>query len=885
MKPKFEWSQRGDVSHSMDKSIGKQVFKIRGRTAATNFIEVPARTEEYAKSSGLALTGRFVYIQLRAVPHKLLTFHMDIITKERQLLRLSFSSMFSAPRFIGNLLRLPLTLGPEWTVLAIDVPAILEQESDGKFSADSFAMVKGFVLGATASVRGIYTSDQMYDPGTLPRDMALPLNSSNGATDKNWEDVYKWSWLPHAPGQSVAAPTEIPASPYQGKSKIDIPEDEDFENEQEQSNVMDSVGPPSPHSARVASAPVSASKVRAAAMAAATRDRSMSQKKQQRLENLREQHATGGERRHFQQRSVLGLQGASQTVQGAPKQTGAGSSSQSTSSQSTSKTRKPKTASRKIMGKESGGARGKTGTSMKSKSTARIPFSNSQRRREMAWSDRSSRAAVARSETEAITFGTRQREEQMVVNRMQVMTRAEELLQRAGIHMPKQDDAASQQTDSTKPLINVNESSSRLQRRLGGVYSGRAASQLQPDPILQLERVVGYTSGSKQSGTTTIDEQVGGPDLLWAMDSRHIVFASRCTIVVMEAAVDPPPNTDPTVADPPVPPPRQRFLTGHTNTVTTLAFNSDGSVLASGQTGGLGGGDGPASKNSANSSSPSLRLWHYASGTCLAMLPAHHQGLSSLSFSHDDRLLCSVGRDKLRRVQIIVWDVSKVHLGQQPAMVARQISDYDIRSIKFSPYEPRHLVSCGRENVRFWRISRGHLPARPAVLQQYARSATFTAVAFESMYGHGYSYTGAGTGAADAGSNGTSGAITKPTTRVQRHVFTSCASEGGLLLQMDYDECTLVGVYRLHDGPIHCLAINEGYCVTGAADKFLRVWPLDFSDYFIEAQHEGEVATVDISPVLLSSLHCCCHRCTTVLYSPYPLRVFVPVVIAGCCCH
>jgi WD40 repeat protein len=845
MKPNFEWSQRGDVSHAMDKSIGKQVFKIRGRTAATNFIEVPARSEEYAKSSGLALTGQFVYIQVRAVPQKLVTFHMDVITNERQLLRFSFSSMFSTPRFVGNLLRLPLALGSEWTVLAVDVPTILQQHTDGKFTSGSFSMVKGFVLGATASVRGIYTSDQIYDPESLPRDMSLPLNSSNSASGKSWQDVYKWAWLPHAPGKAVvaAAPTKLAASPKKNRSAV--AEGEDYENEQEQGNVMQSDGPPSPHSARVAAAPRSASKVRAAASAAASRDRSLSQRKQQRLQLLRDQHGASGERRHFAQQTVLGAQGLAQPVNavqegdvataGMPKET-----TQKLSGGSKSASRGSKSASRGSKSASRGGksaSRGGKSASRGSKSAVTtIPFSNSQRRRQQAWSDRSPREAVARGEVEAAAFGTRQREEQMTVNRMQVMSRAEELLQRAGIKMP---------AERTTPQNNTTPFSS--DRRLGGIYAARTDSLLQPDPILQLERVVGYTSGSKQSNMTS-DGQVGGPDLLWAMDSRHIVFASRCTIVVMEAAVDVASNADPSVPDPVTPPHRQRFLTGHTNTVTTLAFNSDGSILASGQAGGAAGDDTGSSGKNGVPSSPSLRLWHYASGTCLAMLPAHHMGLSALSFSHDDRLLCSVGRDKLRRVQIIVWDVSKVHLGQQPGMVARQISDFDIRCIKFSPYEPRHLVSCGRENVRFWRISRGHLPARPAVLQQYARSTTFTAVAFESMYGHGHTYTNAGAvGTSDKGT-GTAGV---PATRVQRHVYASCSSEGGLLLQMDYDECTLVGVYRLHDGPIHCLAINEGYCVTGAADKFLRVWPLDFSDYFIEAQHEGEVATVDISPVII----------------------------------
>ena len=44
------------------------------------------------------------------------------------------------------------------------------------------------------------------------------------------------------------------------------------------------------------------------------------------------------------------------------------------------------------------------------------------------------------------------------------------------------------------------------------------------------------------------------------------------------------------------------------------------------------------------------------------------------------------------------------------------------------------------------------------------------------------------------------------------------------------------------------VAINEGFCVTGSEDKYLRVWPLDFSDYFLEAEHEGPVQSVDVSP-------------------------------------
>ena len=46
---------------------------------------------------------------------------------------------------------------------------------------------------------------------------------------------------------------------------------------------------------------------------------------------------------------------------------------------------------------------------------------------------------------------------------------------------------------------------------------------------------------------------------------------------------------------------------------------------------------------------------------------------------------------------------------------------------------------------------------------------------------------------------------------------------------------------------IRTIAVNEGYCVTGSDDTFLRVWPLDFSDYILEAQHEGPVLSVNVS--------------------------------------
>ena len=53
--------------------------------------------------------------------------------------------------------------------------------------------------------------------------------------------------------------------------------------------------------------------------------------------------------------------------------------------------------------------------------------------------------------------------------------------------------------------------------------------------------------------------------------------------------------------------------------------------------------------------------------------------------------------------------------------------------------------------------------------------------------------------------------------------------------------------YQLHSGAICSLAIHSGYAVTGGSDSRLRIWPLDFSDFLLEAQHESTITSVCIS--------------------------------------
>ena len=54
-------------------------------------------------------------------------------------------------------------------------------------------------------------------------------------------------------------------------------------------------------------------------------------------------------------------------------------------------------------------------------------------------------------------------------------------------------------------------------------------------------------------------------------------------------------------------------------------------------------------------------------------------------------------------------------------------------------------------------------------------------------------------------------------------------------------------LYELHEGPIRSISISAGFAITGSDDCFLRVWPLEFDDYYMQARHQGSVVALDVS--------------------------------------
>ncbi len=60
------------------------------------------------------------------------------------------------------------------------------------------------------------------------------------------------------------------------------------------------------------------------------------------------------------------------------------------------------------------------------------------------------------------------------------------------------------------------------------------------------------------------------------------------------------------------------------------------------------------------------------------------------------------------------------------------MSEFNIISLKFSPIDNYKLISCGKQNIRFWRIKETrNIRGAAVVLNQYARDNVFTCLDFE----------------------------------------------------------------------------------------------------------------------------------------------------------
>lgn len=75
-------TKEGDVIDTIDKKLGKKIYKIQGTTSASNYVQTPCKTAKY---KSLGLTGKYNYIMMRTQTGKLFSTHLDFIVNDKNL--------------------------------------------------------------------------------------------------------------------------------------------------------------------------------------------------------------------------------------------------------------------------------------------------------------------------------------------------------------------------------------------------------------------------------------------------------------------------------------------------------------------------------------------------------------------------------------------------------------------------------------------------------------------------------------------------------------------------------------------------------------------------------------------------------------------------------
>ena len=366
--------------------------------------------------------------------------------------------------------------------------------------------------------------------------------------------------------------------------------------------------------------------------------------------------------------------------------------------------------------------------------------------------------------------------------------------------VPKRSDITSPSTGPSANAIVPTKYQEVRKRRAASGAAPRALFKPAPPPaptdpnLLELSRVLGF-SGEKLHL------------LVWLHDGRRILYASAALLILQE-----------------IDSAKQKFLMGHTADICAISAAESTPLVASAQAGPM----------------PIIRLWDRDACVPLAILQQHESDMHCLSLTADGALLAAVGKDRRGHQLLAVWDVTQAAAAVPSCpLLDAKVSLVHIKEIEWVPADPLdsfateakgvpaaesvQLITCGYENVRFWRLRRGKLHACGMELQ-HEEDCMFLSIAIDDpRHGGGGRERQKQRRMLVGGSNGRLFVI-NPTTRALEYV------------------------HALHDDAINAVHLSAGFAVTGGADRKLRVWPLDFSAHFLEAEHEGAVTAIHASP-------------------------------------
>ncbi len=212
---------------------------------------------------------------------------------------------------------------------------------------------------------------------------------------------------------------------------------------------------------------------------------------------------------------------------------------------------------------------------------------------------------------------------------------------------------------------------------------------------------------------------------------------------------------------------------------------------------------------------------------------------------------------------LVIWDIRqvKVNAACTVKVVAKAHTDVNITKCLFIPYDSSRLITCGRENVRFWRLKDDILRSCAVNLSPYIQALTLkstdtidtekeTGVLVPKVF---LDFSDMCVGRAESSGYG--------------NVVFACTRTGQIfefnIARMDIENVRVLEPIIKKKTGILCtkqqqiippalrlttLTLSGSHCATGSDDGYLRLWPLDFSQISLEAQHDSPLSNACFSP-------------------------------------
>ena len=244
----------------------------------------------------------------------------------------------------------------------------------------------------------------------------------------------------------------------------------------------------------------------------------------------------------------------------------------------------------------------------------------------------------------------------------------------------------------------------------------------------------------------------------------------------------------------------QKIFMGHSRTISNYIIGCKGEIIFSGE-------EGP---------NPIIKIWKVEDCSCIKMFTTPLDKLKSISESLSSKYLCIEGKEQIKEL-IIIFTIENL---KNITIYTKKNVNYNINCIKFVPYSDDILISCGNENIKFYRIKNGNIYEKSIVMDKFAKNNNFLCIDFnKSYFGDNYSDKG--------------------------NAF--IGSSLGQIIQISCQSQELESIYLVDNSPILNICINEIFAVTGSEGGLCRVWQVDFKEFIMEAKHDSGVCSVDIS--------------------------------------